>query len=86
MIKTRDIILATLILLAFWVGGWVQVTRYKNTCELVGNNNQKWYECTYKGVNNGRIYRATRYSRIFLADSDSYYNNTNNDWASYTQT
>ena len=49
MPKTRYIILATLILIGFWVAGQVQVSRYKNACELVGNNNQKWYECTYKG-------------------------------------
>lgn len=49
MIKTRDIAIVTVILFAFWVAGQVQVSRYKNTCELVGNNNQKWYECTYNG-------------------------------------
>ena len=40
---------------------------------------------TIKGVNNGRVYRATRSSRSFMADSDNYYNNIGYDWASYTQ-
>ena len=38
-----------------------------------------------RGVNNGHIYRAARSSRIFMANSDNYYNNIGNDWAGYTQ-
>ena len=49
MIKTRYIILATLILIGFWVAGQVQVNKFKSHCELVGNATQKWYECDYKG-------------------------------------
>lgn len=47
--KTRYIILATLILLGFWVAGQVQVNKFKRSCELVGTATDKWYECDYKG-------------------------------------
>jgi len=48
MPKTRYIILATLILIGFWVAGQVQVNRFKSHCEVIGTSNNKWYECDYK--------------------------------------